>query len=369
MIEIIEGNIKDSYYSMTIWRIGWIYYINSYYEYAIEYFESYWRTINNYALRHQFLYWKARAEEKMGWRDKAYMTYQSILNEDDWSFYSWLAKEKLGYQDDYSHPYFSDLQEEIMLQDPFSMLSEQEHSILNRIIELLILGLKEELVKEISCHAYSGKRERPQFLYSLAILAHTAGEYELGIRIGILYKNRIKDLSQDILFKNAGNALIYPLAFLDKILENSKKYQLDPVLILSIIRQESLFDPYSLSYASAYGLMQVIPSTGRSSAKELGIEFPADTASLFDTDLNLTLGCFYFKKVLNEYGNNVFHALAAYNAGPGALTKWQNRFGEMDIDEFIERIPYPETREYVKRVMKNYSVYSRLSAFSKKYSK
>ena len=104
----------------------------------------------------------------------------------------------------------------------------------------------------------------------------------------------------------------------------------------------------------------MIPPTARSIAKELEIDMSENFTCLFDTDLNLTLGCFFLKGLLERFEQNLVYALAAYNAGPGAVEKWRKRFADMELDEFIENIPYGETRDYVKRILRNYRVYDRI---------
>lgn len=119
----------------------------------------------------------------------------------------------------------------------------------------------------------------------------------------------------------------------------SRKYNVDEKLIKSVIMQESSFDPMSTSCVGAKGLMQLMPET----AREVGVSNP------YDIDQNVDGGTKYLKGLLNLYGNNKELSLAAYNAGPGTL---QNR-GVNDTSK-INRLPY-ETRDYVKKVMRNYT--------------
>lgn len=355
---IIDMANTGKFFENSLWRIGWIYYLMQNYSYALAHFELHLHSIKDTVLRHQFLYWIARSEEKMGHWDTAVHTYHKILNEDYWSYYSGLALERLEYGQDYFHPYFYFIEEEMFFYDPFPLLDNQEMAIVDQAQELFLLGLKKEASNEIQSYVNSQKPLSPQLIYSLAILAHAYQAHDLGIKLGILFK------SKNSLHKGKnmaiGNLLLYPAGFCDEIFKEASEQQLDPILILSIMRQESLFDPFALSSASAYGLMQVIPPTGRESAQELGIEFPANISELYEIGLNLTLGCYYVKKMLERFNNNNVYAVAAYNGGPNAVQKWQERYGEVEMDEFIESISYPETKGYVKRVMRNYFIYSRL---------
>jgi soluble lytic murein transglycosylase len=126
-----------------------------------------------------------------------------------------------------------------------------------------------------------------------------------------------------------------------------------------MIRQESLFDPQALSPASAFGLMQLLPSTAGREAKRMGIPSPA-SENLFDPDLNIMLGTQHLKGLLQLYSDNVVKAVAAYNAGKNAVDRWEREISASDEEEFIERITYRETRLYVKLVLRNYRIYKEL---------
>jgi len=139
---------------------------------------------------------------------------------------------------------------------------------------------------------------------------------------------------------------------------------MDPYLLLAVIRQESLFDTRARSPAFALGLMQLLPSTAGRVAKQIGMPPPSND-QLFDPDTNLTLGSQYLKQLLERYSNNWFKAIAAYNAGEAAVDRWEKEIVTDDIEEFVERIPYTETRGYVKLVMRNHRIYQKLYDRSK----
>jgi len=153
------------------------------------------------------------------------------------------------------------------------------------------------------------------------------------------------------------NSLLYPRLYEDRINAAAATAGLDPAWIFSIIRQESRFQRDAVSTSNAIGLMQIIPSTGGWIAEKLGVsKFRSD--DLFDVDVNLRFGAWYFKYLLGKFEGSPELAVAAYNGGPGNVSRWLPRLGSDDIDLFIERIPREETREYVKKVMHNHHVYS-----------
>ncbi len=149
--------------------------------------------------------------------------------------------------------------------------------------------------------------------------------------------------------------LLYPTLHRDAVAAEAARTGLDPALVLGLIRQESAFNPRARSRANARGLMQILPSTGRSLARKAGIR-GYSAARLYDPAVNITLGTRYLADQLERYGREDL-ALAAYNAGGSRVKLWLEKFGEPDMDEFIERIPFRETRNYVRRVLDNRSRY------------
>jgi soluble lytic murein transglycosylase len=151
----------------------------------------------------------------------------------------------------------------------------------------------------------------------------------------------------------------YPLAYWDSVQEKTQERGIDPYLALAVIRQESLFNARAHSPAAALGLMQLIPPTAARVAKQIGLPAP-NQEKLFEPEFNLTLGTQYLKNLLERYSNNWFKAIAAYNAGEAAVDRWEKEIVTDDIEEFVERIPYVETRGYVKLVLRNHRIYKLL---------
>lgn len=144
--------------------------------------------------------------------------------------------------------------------------------------------------------------------------------------------------------------LSYPVPYRDVVWRWSKAYGVDPFLVVAVMREESRFRPGAVSSAGAVGLMQLLPATAR------GLDPSARPDSLTDPDRNVRLGVAYLAGRLRDFGHDVVMALVAYNAGPGAARRFSAMRGR-DVDEFVERIPYAETRAYVRRVLESYGVY------------
>jgi soluble lytic murein transglycosylase len=150
--------------------------------------------------------------------------------------------------------------------------------------------------------------------------------------------------------------LAYPLGNPSLVNLYSQSSNLDPALLSALILEESRFQVQAVSPAGARGLMQVMPQTGRQIARELKVR-PFSEEQLFDPAVNIRLGSWYFARMLEEFGGKVHLALAAYNAGPQAVRKWLAENRSSAEDEFVENIPYLETRNYVIRVIGSAQVY------------
>ena len=153
--------------------------------------------------------------------------------------------------------------------------------------------------------------------------------------------------------------LAFPIPFRTAITRYSQDQSLDPFLVAALIRQESEFSPSVKSHANAYGLMQLLPSTGSQLARQFGIR-RFSSSQLLVPERNIQLGTRYFHNLLNSYGGQVELALASYNAGPGRANMWRNWGPFREQPEFIETVPFQETRNYIQIVLRNADVYRRL---------
>jgi soluble lytic murein transglycosylase len=149
---------------------------------------------------------------------------------------------------------------------------------------------------------------------------------------------------------------LYPLAYNDYIQAAAQKRKISPLLVLSIVRQESKFDPETRSSVGALGLMQVIPTTGEFVAPKIELA----SYRLIDPPDNIKIGTWYLAHMHDELKNDSLLAVASYNAGPGNVTKWLKTISYNDPDEFVENIPFDETQGYVRNVLGNYWNYLRI---------
>jgi soluble lytic murein transglycosylase len=153
--------------------------------------------------------------------------------------------------------------------------------------------------------------------------------------------------------------LLFPLPFRSDLMQEARLKELDPYLLAGLIRQESEFNPQALSPANAYGLTQVRPATGRQFARRVGIQRFTNSL-LFQPTTNLKLGSLILRSMLDQNSGKVEQTLAGYNAGPARAAEWLTWNTYREPAEFVESIPFTETREYVQAVLRNAEIYRRL---------
>jgi soluble lytic murein transglycosylase len=156
--------------------------------------------------------------------------------------------------------------------------------------------------------------------------------------------------------------ILYPLEYWDWVEQYSEDHGVDPYVVVALIRQESTFNPRVRSRAGARGLMQIMPYTGRKLARQHSRRYR--TSDLLDPEISIRYGTHYLKEVLDRFDGRLDYALASYNAGPHRVRTWTGMDLTLDSEEFIEEIPFTETRNYVKLVLRNEMMYRRLYARS-----
>jgi soluble lytic murein transglycosylase len=154
--------------------------------------------------------------------------------------------------------------------------------------------------------------------------------------------------------------ILFPQPYWSTIQTESAKNGLDPYMVASLIRQESEFNPGAISNKNACGLMQLLPSVGRQMAKQSGMH-GFSSSELLDPNVNIRLGTLYLRQTIDKFGGRPEYAFAAYNAGDDRVTDWQSAGNFKTIDEFVESIPFTETRDYVQAIIRNEMIYRELN--------
>ena len=163
----------------------------------------------------------------------------------------------------------------------------------------------------------------------------------------------MKELNPKPDFNDVRWRLVYPLYFYDYV--DKYKSELNPMIIFSIIREESHFNKEIESPAGALGLMQLMPLTAGEIASAYGIN-----NELLNPESNIRLGSLYYSKIKRDLNGNDIYAVLAYNGGLNNVKNWINTLRYTDIDDFVEKVPYPETKSYVKKVLRSYWCYSNI---------
>ena len=147
--------------------------------------------------------------------------------------------------------------------------------------------------------------------------------------------------------------LIYPLHYYETV--EKVKGNNNPIILQSIIKEESHFNPFATSSVGAGGLMQLMPATYNEIVKNTSIG-----ADIYNPESNLKAGSIYYERLKKSLGNKDLYALSAYNGGIGSVNTWFSKLIYNDADEFVEQIPYSETKNYVKKVFRSYWVYGNI---------
>ncbi len=239
----------------------------------------------------------------------------------------------------------------------------EDKNVILRAERLLAHGLKEEAaceIREISVVASDTQRQLIKSIFQYA-----AGDWLGAVRI---YQNLPKSFR--VRLPRGVERVLFPIAYDDLIQQYAKKVDLDPQYINAIIRQESVFNPKAQSAVGARGLMQIMPGTARLELPGIRGDYIAqdklekvhkvrsDEGALQDPEVNVALGVQHVHRLFQKYKHPVF-VLTSYNANPRATERWMEKIDSSDMILFIERIPYRETRSYVKLVMRNYFYYKR----------
>ncbi len=153
--------------------------------------------------------------------------------------------------------------------------------------------------------------------------------------------------------------LLFPQPYWPVLQRESEQQGLDPYLVASLIRQESEFNPGAVSYANAWGLMQLLPRVGSELARKEHVR-PFRTSYLLNPEVNLKLGTVYFRQLMDEFHGQPEYALAAYNAGDDRVKTWLANGPYASLPEFVESIPFTQTREYVEAILRNREIYQQL---------
>ena len=345
---------SDEYAERAAWQLGWMNYTIGNFKKAYDYFDNSVRKYPSGLFIESSMFWSAKSAKQLKHMDLAQQIFTSVNMTFPYTYYGIRAGEmKPGKK------FFPEIlrEEELPLATP--ILSTDAHFHHSRGVELSATGFYEDARLEIKKLEITTRKNISGVLW-LTKLYNDAHAYSDTMRVMQLYKNFKTKLLEKDLTKNFWKNF-YPLAYAKAIHDNAKIFNVDPYFVKGLIRQESLFNSQVQSRAGAIGLMQIMPETGRVLYANSKKSEPFNTTILFNPETNIQLGIQYIDQLNKRFKKNRTHILISYNAGPHNLKKWLKRFSHLqDPDVFIESIPYPETRKYVKKVLRNYGIYQSL---------
>jgi tetratricopeptide (TPR) repeat protein len=309
------------------------------------------------------LFWSGRLHYKLGNAQEAQEMWRRVASEFYSSYYGALGHymlERIA-----GHPFVlqPSRAKAFSANDLYGRLDTKERATLDRILGLL----KFRMVDEAKCELAEIKDDAQNYDRTLlkSMLTYASGNWLQAIRdFGELPRSYRHALPFGM------ERMLFPKTYDDVVQKYAKKLGMDPDFILAIIRQESVFNPAALSAVGAQGLMQIMPTTAIFEAKSLAPDYITKeekseilragkrNAKFYDVDKNVALGVHHVYRLMEKYKSPIL-VLSSYNASPRATERWIKNIASDDMLTFIERVPYKETKDYIKLVLRNYFYYKR----------
>lgn len=323
----------------NLWTLGWLHTLAERFDEALAIFDRYIRTYPDGDYKTNSLFWSAKILDRLGRADERDAKARQVVAEYPFSYYAYRAKQLWPQAGDAA----------VASTSVFPALDAG--SLSATALELTELGLMREAAREMKSVA-GRDPENAALQFELARIYVRAGEpFKANGILQRRFREFVRHGGTNI--PRAFWEILFPLPYLDVIRAEAAKQNLDPYLVASIIRQESGFEPTTVSNAGAVGLMQIMPHEAVTMA---GVT----REQLFDPATNIAVGALEISQKIARMNGNETLAIAAYNAGEEAVNRWLARTPLDDIDVFIESIPYAETRLYVKTVTRNRHEYRRI---------
>ncbi|AFY32291.1 transglycosylase SLT domain-containing protein [Calothrix sp. PCC 7507] len=301
-------------------------------------------------------FWVGKWATSLGKQQEAKTAYEYVLSQFPYSYYAWRSASILGLNVGNFNTIRQMNPEVVPFQRPVPTAGSETFK------ELYLLGQNRDawLQWETEFQNKTKPTVAEQFTEGLMRLAN--GENLIGIdKISKLEDREIpaeqaqyQALSKQSIYWQAR----YPFPYFQEIVKWSNERKLNPLLVTALMRQESRFEAKIKSSANATGLMQIIPDTAKWIAPQIKLD--SKQINLENPNDNIMLGTWYLDHTHQKYNNNSLLAIASYNAGPGNVSKWLQTISTKDSDEFVEEIPFDETKNYVRQVLGNYWNYLRL---------
>lgn len=333
------------------WDKGWAAYARGDLNTARKLFRFIADTYTHVNVRRQSEYWYARASERLGQKEEAMAIYRKLAAAPYADIYALHSVSRGGArQENRTNPLKSGAP------DWQQVAEKQMPRELQLAYELTALSAMKDALLEIR---RNGKRENAKWAEALLAEYHNV----TGDKIA-MYRSLRRAWPQLATVEQDSTPayflkMYYPQKYGEEIDKYAKQRRLDPDLVRALILQESYYNPRAKSRVGATGLMQLMPPTAQEHARRLRIPFAV--SRLENPDVNVRLGTYHLRMLLDMFQGNTYLAVASYNAGQGNVLRWRRAAPRKPMDEFLESIPFQETRNYVKRVTMLKSAYERLT--------
>lgn len=326
------------------WDRGWNKYLKEDYNGAIKAFETALDDLEDGSFKNKIRFWLGKTYLKSGNKERAHEIWEEMEDEESFDYYQILTYLNLGKK-------FK----------PIAPTNRHIDDIKDLTFRWLMALEEVELSKEYLEHKQKKFDDDDEIIEHLPYY-QLAGWYIEGIRS---YFSLSTETRKEI--KDEAIEYIFPTPFRFEFQKYTSKYDVDPALVYSIARQESAFNQYARSHADAFGLLQLIPEKAKEIARKTSIPFK-DHNDLYNVATNIQMGSYLLDELKDSNDENFIAFIASYNAGSSVVRKWLKKRYRKDPIEFIEMIPYKETRNYVKMIFRNYVIYKRLLGFDKTIS-
>lgn len=370
--KILHENFpKGSHAERASWKLALFHYLQKEYREAAS---GFWRHLQTYpdpSSAAAAIYWLGRSYERLGGSENARYLYRRVQSLENHSYYGLYAREaeaslaQSGVAETVAVPGIV-FEKVTALGDGLRLrpadLPEPGSAVLpalERARQLWLADLPDMAISELQWASRQSPQDRKPIAYAMAqIYAGDNGYYRAISTLRSVYPDYVnREVTQ---LPAEVWQLLFPMNHWDIVSVQADKNQLDPELIMGLIRQESSFNVNARSSANARGLMQILPSTGTGLARQAGIR-GYTSAKLFQAETNIVLGTRYLASLMKRYGS-IELALAAYNAGGTRVDTWLKELGNVDMPEFVENIPFSETRGYIRQVLSNRAIYRLLTS-------
>lgn len=342
---IVNGFPKGQYYQRSLFKYAWLEMMENNYSNSIDLFSRYIEEgKENYDWSvTAALYFKARCLDKRSKKEEAKLVRQELISSFPYSFYSLLSMEEEGIS--LSEHIKSNIK---ALDTSAEPISPMELKTIQTAIMLIRAGVSDMAIKELT--SINLDKLSPGYVEVVTNIYKHSANPDMTIMAAGKLMNILKGYASQ---EHAETH--FPKLYFDNVRTYSDTYNFSPFVMLAIMKRESAFRKDAVSSAGALGLMQMMPDTAQSVDPKIKVR------SLTDPDKNIKVAATYLQSLIRKYNGDLVYVLASYNAGDDALTRWINWYGKRhEKIEFIENIPYLETRNYVKSVISNYYMYNAL---------